>query len=96
MKKDTTERIEQVIRNIQRRKYSKIVSDYANAGIDLFDENQMATDLCIRPDDLEEVMTIRRQSSHFGGKGLMFPPTSKELREAIPRIEAKYNSYSVT
>ena len=91
--KDTQERVEQVIRNIQRRKYSKLVSDYANAGVDLFDENQMASDLGIRPADLEEVLTIRRHSSLFGGKGVMFPPTPQELRDAIPEIKAKHNSY---
>ena len=96
MKKDIAERVEQVIRNIQRRKYSKIVDDYANASIDLFNENQMASDLGIRPADLEEVLPIRRHTSYFGGKGLMFPPTPTELRDAIPKITAKHKYYKDT
>ena len=82
------DRVEQVIRNIQRRKYSKIVPDYANAGVDLFDENQFAWDLGIKPDQLEDILNIKRTTPWIGSKGIMFKPSPKELREAIPKIKA--------
>lgn len=79
--------VEQVIRNIQRRKYSKLCSDYANGGVDLFNENQLAWDLGIQPEQLERILPIKRMTPIFGGKGIMFAPTAEELQQAIPQIK---------
>ena len=89
--KPVKERVEQVIRNIQRRKYSKLCGDYANAGVDLFNENQFAWDLGIHPSQLEEVLSIKRATPIIGSKGIMFPPSPEELRKAIPDIERLLN-----
>jgi len=85
--KTIEERVEQAIRNVQRRKYSRLCGDYANGGVDLFDENQLAWDLGIHRDQLEEVLSIKRTTPIIGNKGTMFAPSAQELRDAIPNIK---------
>jgi len=86
--KTVRERVEQVIRNLQRRKYSRLCGDYANGGFDLFNENQFARDLGIKRNQLKEILLIQRTTPLFGIEGIMFAPSAQELRDAIPKIEA--------
>lgn len=96
MTKEATENVEQVKRNLARRKYHRIVStDYSNLGFDLFDVNQFAMDLGIRPVDLESVLPIKRHDALGSGKGLPIAPTSEELDQAIPKIAKRMQEYKV-
>ena len=84
---EATKRVEQVIRNMQRRKYQRLAQmDYSNEGIELFNENQFAHDLGVSVSALETVIPIRRHESLFGGKGVMWRPTDEEMRKAIPKL----------
>ena len=80
-------KIEQAIRNIQRRKYQRLAQmDYSNEGIELFNENQLAWDLGVSVSDLGSIIPIRRHESLFGGKGIMWAPTKGEMKGAIPKL----------
>lgn len=86
-KGEATKRVEQVIRNLQRRKYQKLAqADYSNEGIEIFDEPQFARDLGITPEDLEGVMSVKRATPIFGSVGMMFAPSQKEMKAIIPQL----------
>ncbi len=63
MVKSVEDRVEQAIRNIQRRKYSKLCGGYANSGVDLFNGNQLAQDLGIQPSQLEDILPIKAEEA---------------------------------
>jgi len=87
MTTEAQQRIEQVIRNIRRRKYSRITQlDYANLGIELFDEPQFSQDLGVAVSDLATIFPLKRYPSQFGGKGIMQKPTPEELRGIVPGL----------
>jgi len=89
MTRETKKRIEQVIRNTERRKYSRITQlDYANLGIELFDEPQFSQDLGIAVGDLEAIFPVKRYPSEFGGKGIMQKPTPEDIRSILPQLSA--------
>ena len=87
MTAEAQKRIDQVVRNMKRRKYSRITQlDYANTGIELFDEPQFSQDLGVAVSDLATVFPIKRYPSQFGGKGVMQKPTPEELQSILPEL----------
>ena len=77
-----------VIRNLRRSTYTKLVDDYARGGHELFDENKFADNLGVSKDWLkQEGIKIEE---NYGWK-LITKPSVQDILDARGIIEARAN-----
>lgn len=84
MKKDTHGRkipFENIIRNLRMRRYSTYVSDYANAGVEIFLEKRFASNLGVSVEKLFEVGILKKGNQN--GWTLTMRPNYKDIEEIL-------------